>query len=673
MDAQEHFYSDDPKTGHPDVRTTLKDVNYYFLGNGHITAVVQICRSGEGTPVGLLIMNPEKFGHKRNCLTMAAENGLTDTMLKLSGERIELTPQPENVTASRHEFQSVPQVIIKWGNRQIEITEKLYCPDRKQGRLLREIELRNKGQENLSFRIETGAGSQTIAEMIHLNCGQKKSLLIEYILTGKNGIDSVRLNRCSQNEIEQDTLLYWQKTAACRFDSSLLNHLFNSAKYQLQANISYQGRQDASIWQYNLEWVRDQSMVVIGLTLSGQFELAGTMLDRLFTKFVTDNGDTVDSSRARPYTEVELDQNGELLLALKFYVDWSGDLTLLQKHRQKIKATAEFPLKDVFRHPEVSLMHNKREFWERHALHGIRDGMELMYQFYVCLGLESAASLAELVHHYEEATAWRKAAAEIRKDMLYHPQYALIEDNHFIKRRNVDGSPAIEAILATEEGLPANIPLLEPGKHYLDPDSSSVLPIVWEFIDAKSGLARQTLAGIEPLWNQRWTGGGYGRYHVASEPDSPGPWPFASLFIARAYFENGDDEKVWRVLRWLKQVPGAKSGATFEFYGPRQVPPYPQIGIVPWTWAEIIMLSVHHILGVRPEGNKLRLRPRLLSGLPGAKAELRVRNCRIKLEISRSKEKCGFYIDGEQISDATDEIVLDMPERDLTVELFVKE
>lgn len=604
---------------------------------------------------------------------MAAENGLTDTMLKLSGDRLDLTPQPQNVNASWQEFKGVPQVRVKWGNRQIEIAEKFYCPDRRQGRLLREIELRNAGKEDLSFRIETGADGQTIDETVHLNRGQKQTLLVEYILSEENGADSVRLNRRSQNEIEQDAILYWQKTAACRFDSSLLNHLFNTAKYQLQANISHQGRQDASIWQYNLEWVRDQSMVVIGLTLSGQFELAGIMLDRLLTKFVTDNGDTVDSSNIRSYEEVELDQNGELLLALKFYVDWSGDLTPLQKHWQKIKATAELPLKDVFRHPEVSLMHNTREFWERHALHGIRDGMELMYQFYVSLGLESAASLAELIQRRDEASAWRKSAAEIKKDMLSHPRYALIENNHFIKRRNVDGSPAIEAIPTTKEGLPADIPLLEPGKHYLDPDSSSVLPIVWGFIDAKSDLARQTLVSIEPLWNQRWTGGGYGRYHVTSEPDSPGPWPFASLFIARAYFEAGDDEKVWRVLQWLGRVPGAKSGATFEFYGPRQAPPYPQIGIVPWTWAEIIMLSVHHILGVRPEGNKLRLRPRLLSGLPGAVAELRVRNCRMKLEISRSKEKCGFHIDGEQVSEATDEIVLDMPERDLTVELFLKE
>ena len=40
INPSEHVYDDDPDLGHPDVRTRLKDVSYFFLGNGHIQAAV---------------------------------------------------------------------------------------------------------------------------------------------------------------------------------------------------------------------------------------------------------------------------------------------------------------------------------------------------------------------------------------------------------------------------------------------------------------------------------------------------------------------------------------------------------------------------------------------------------------------------------------------------------
>ena len=88
IDVQEHIYSDDPKSGHPDVRTYLKDVAYFFLGNGRIQAVIQSAPSGEGTPLGLLIQDPEKLRRKRDALTMDAVAGLEPTQISIvSGER----------------------------------------------------------------------------------------------------------------------------------------------------------------------------------------------------------------------------------------------------------------------------------------------------------------------------------------------------------------------------------------------------------------------------------------------------------------------------------------------------------------------------------------------------------------------------------------------------------
>ena len=412
-------------------------------------------------------------------------------------------------------------------------------------------------------------------------------------------------------------------------------------------------------------------MVLIGLVISGQFELAKTMLDRIFINFVTEDGDTVDSSQVRPHEEVELDQNGELILALRFYVDWTGDLSLLKKHWEKVKATANFPLKEVFRHPETFLFHNIREFWERHDLHGITDGMELMYQFYVSFGLENAAYLANLLDQTDEAKNWEKAAQEIREAMLFDPKYALVENGHFIKRRRVDGQIQQEVIIGKESKLPQGVPLTQDYSHFLNPDSSSVLPIVWGFIDPKSELAVRTLEHIERLWNQTWDSGGYSRYNVTSEADSPGAWPFASLFIARAYFEAENDEKVWRVLNWLNSVPGSKSGATFEFYGPRPVPPWPQIGIAPWYWAEILILFVHHFLGIRPSKDKLRIRPILLEGLNNGQTKIRFRDVWIELTMKKNEDKTrnGFWVNDQFYPFDENGIEIDIPEKDLEIKV----
>jgi hypothetical protein len=167
----------------------------------------------------------------------------------------------------------------------------------------------------------------------------------------------------------------------------------------------------------------------------------------------------------------------------------------------------------------------------------------------------------------------------------------------------------------------------------LNPDTCCVLPIAFGMVDPAAPISRATLANVESLWNQEWADGGYGRYHVSSEPDSPGAWPFASVFVARALVEARDSARAWRVLRWLATTDGSASGAWFEFNGPRIAPPFPQVGIIPWTWAELVLLFVHHVLGVRPEAGGIRVRPRLLAGMRGVDARIPVRDGSLHLEL----------------------------------------
>ncbi|NOY60002.1 MAG: hypothetical protein GXO75_13885, partial [Calditrichaeota bacterium] len=405
----------------------------------------------------------------------------------------------------------------------------------------------------------------------------------------------------------------------------------------------------------------------------GQFELARTLLVRMLQKFVTQDGDTVDSGKVRPPEETELDQNGVLLLALKTFVDWTGDVDLVKQHWGKIHAVTEFSLKPVFVHSLSGLLHNRREYWERHDAHGVVDGFELAYQMYVSVGLNCAAYLARLIGKDDQAREWEMNAKHIKKAMLTDSRFSLVKDEHFIKRRKVNGEEQEELFPSPGSILPPGVPLTNDIKHFLNPDSSTALPIVLDFVDPKSKLAKNTLAELEKLWNMNWSFGGYSRYNISSEPDSPGPWPLASLLISQAYFEAGDDEKVWRVLDWLNSIPGSNSGAWFEFYGSRPIPPCPQTGVIPWVWAEVIKFFIHHLLGIRPQWETINIRPRLLMGMEKMEAVVRIRSIKLHLCIQKAAKGAqkGYSINNQFTALDGDEIQIKHPIDDVHLQIYV--
>ena len=670
MDVQEHFYTDDPSRGPADARTNLDGAAYYFLGNGRIQAAVQICAAGAATPLGLLLMAPGRFGPKRAALTFHDELGLQPTMIRIRiGDHLSL-PNAASIQAQWTDVDGVPAVRATWRDDAFAVEELFYCPDRSTPSLVRRIGITGMPAGSGPAVICTGPPSRPMEMALSTEGEDGGTAALLYRLTGDSAAAMVNIEWCAPPPVTPESSAAWNRLAACAFDSDLLDHLYTAARNQLPAVIGPSGQMDGSIWQYNHEWVRDQAMVARSLTMLGEKELARTMLCRLLDEFITSEGATIDSDQVRSVEDVELDQNGELLAALKTYVDWTGDLSILREHWDRIRATAEFPLRQAFRHHPSGLLHNRREYWERHAMHGIEDGMELMNQFYVAVGLSDAACLARLVRRPEESRRWTEHAERLKDAILHDEHFALVHEGRFIKRRGMSGDVQATISATCSADLPPGIPLLEDGQHALDPDASAALPIAMEFIDPKGDLARRTLADIETLWNQRWEGGGYGRYHVTSEPDSPGPWPFPSMFIARAYLEAGDDEKVWRVLRWLASAPGGQAGSWLEFYGPRPVPPYPQVGIPPWTWAEIICFFIHHLIGVRPRGDELILRPRLLNGLNRARAIIGVRDHRIDLTVRRARtdEPCAFDVDGVRHRATDRGLRLPIPAHDLRIE-----
>jgi hypothetical protein len=668
IEVNERFYDDDPAKGHPDVRTKLKDVSYFFLGNGHIQAAVQIAPSGEGTPVGLLIMNPEHLGKKREALTCDHDSGLENTMIRITSASAAKTTRIGALEAGWLEDYEIPVAHILWQVGNFRIAEFFYCPDISQPVIMREVRLKNIANHIAQAHLKTGVLDKTVGEEFSLEPEGIKKTFLRYTLnsSGKHVI----LDLVPEAGVSRKALQYWKEKAYGLFGTPILDHYFNASRFQLPGVISKSGKVDASIWQHNQERVRDQAMMAVGLTISGHHEIAYRILDRLFEKFVTQKGNIKNSSEELGSDEVELDQNGMLLFALKNYVLWTDSQELISKHWNKIVATAEFPLSDVFLHSRSGLLANRKEYWGRHQNHGIVKGMELAHQLFAAEGLSAASTLAFIVSRESEALRWKKEAERIKNAMLDDSQYGLIDSRGFIKRRSIDG--VIQEIIKPlpKAQLPEGIPLSSSGEHRLNPDASSVLPIAMGFISPDSPLASLTLDSIEKLWNQAWKDGGYGRYNVSSEPDPPGPWPFPSLFIARSQVETGNFDKMWRTLQWLNKVPGALSGSWFEFYGQRSTPSFPQAGITPWTWAEMLILLIHHIIGIQPDVDHLRIRPKLIPGIEKIKASFPLRDNKIDIEIKSGSKKrsYGFRSNGKIIQSSEREAHISYLGKDLWVE-----
>ena len=635
INPSEHVYDDDPNRGHPDVRTRLKDVSYFFLGNGLVQAAVQWAPGGEGTPLGLLVMDPDRLRKKREALTMDADCGLERTMMGV--EVCGAWQQPAaGATRVRWTARSgVPAVEAVWSWAGGEATETFFCPDLETPRLVREVRVRCDAADG-AVRIRASAGSRTI--LADADAGGKPTSFVYRLLSDAGRVE-VSVESVSVAIAARDR---WASAAHLAFSDPLPERLGRASQFQLAAATSAAGRMDSSIWQYNREWVRDQAFVAIGHLMAGSRDVAALLLGRLLREFITPEGGAMDSSEVRSPDEAELDQNGVLLYALEQYVRWTGDVSIIAEHWARIAAAAEYPLRREFAHPESGLLVNSREFWERHRIHGITPGMELAHHVFVPIGLRAAARLAVAMRQAEQAARWASHAERLRAAALSHPQHGFVRDGVLVKRLNLDGTVQDRIEPASGSTIPPGAPLLRPGAHWLNPDTCVTLPVAFRFIAPDSELASRTLDSVEPLWNQEWQTGGYGRYHVSSEPDSPGGWPFASIFVARAALEAGRPERAWRVLRWLDAATGAEAGSWFEFYGPRSSPPCPQVGIIPWTWSEVLALLVEHVLGVRPRMEGLHVAPRLLPGLEHASARLRLGAGMLTLHVRREAGATAF-------------------------------
>ena len=478
------------------------------------------------------------------------------------------------------------------------------------------------------------------------------TLLLAQVPAGDRGQLVSQASALAGSKLDQalrDTVGSWAVMSSISTKDQTVQALFDKARFGLPAMIASDGTMDAGILEYGAQWVRDSSNTALGALHAGQFEAVSNILQRILTKMVSQDGVTMIAESFETPDREQFDQGGELLHLLRCYRDWTGDDSLVRRHRDLLIKVVERPLQPQFR-DDTGMVHNRREFWER----AFEDGYELSYQTYVILALREAAELAPALGAEDRAARWRTEADHIQHAMLSHPDRALVRDGHLIKRRNVTGEVANDT--AGFPGFMPDVPEKTERAHRLMPDASMALPIALGVVPARSDLARRTLDDLDGLWNTRWSDGGYDRYHTSGQPDQPGPWPFATTFILRAEHEAGNFGRSRRALEWLNTCQGGRAGLWFEEI-PSTRSQSPLCGLVCWTSGEVSLFVVRHYLGVNFEHGALAIRPALYPGSPPVQANLRYRQARLRLEVSGSGAIKSARINGQPVKPGKDGIV----------------
>jgi hypothetical protein len=699
---------------HPDFVTYQPGIEYFYLGNGDIQGAVQYSpEPGEESFIGFTIMDPENFCRKWSTFLFSPEHGLENTRLGVTlGRQADqgkgkagMYPGVRGFSVSRENFISigweypdgVPVVALCWNAGECAVKEEFFVP-REGALLFRRVRLTNRSEVqlpvNLSLSLYANFGLFTdirtvekgrtaradgLASMSLFSLDPHATVFGRYDVRTDAGLiapgktsesvygyaikDGERtLRKRSFPVLWRETSGEWKGRNTFESGNAILDRLYSVSRTELRSVISRSGRMDAGTWMYNMEWLGDHAMASESLLRAGFPDEARQLIEKNLRDSIGPDGRTIESGRFFGYEYTEIVQNGIMLFAVWNYVCWTGDRTLLKKYWPTIRLCGDFPLENYFLDPKTHLVHNRREFWERSDTHGIEDGFELAYQFWVSFGLARGAALAHLVGDRETARRWDAASAAIEETMFHDPVYRFIEDGHLIKRRTRDGRWQKEAVPPDRTKLPAGSPIAVEEHSYLDPDTITLLPILLEMIPCGSPLSRDTLRWIDGIWNQRWEGGGYPRYNVTGEDNPPAPWPLASMIVARASAAAGEYDRVWRVLEWLDRIAG-RSGSWFERCAQSITPPMPPVGVVGWTWYEILNLCSHHIAGLRPDVDALVVKPRLPDRIDTLSSSHLVRGAHVRVDVRRGSGGVHASLNGKDIPVAEGSVRIPYPAR----------
>ncbi|MBI9060697.1 MAG: hypothetical protein JEZ14_01830 [Marinilabiliaceae bacterium] len=657
---------------------------YFILRSGRAKMVIQQDKADLGPAFSYMLFdaeNPKQTIRKSDAYNYSAEQGIYTSALTVKMNNYPFTAMGQTTHTNWVIVDGIPSVEAVWWAGGIRVREVI-TPVSLNGIFKRQISLeaadlvgedsvsiclsipvagRKINNNGLAYRTKDASialvmpedlTQQVDAELKSIEAGpfliqpgetkiSESYLLVDVpMLNDTELAQRLEVLKSTLNEELVKTKNQWSKRNTLTCNDPLVQRSFDVNRNSLPAFVSDGGKMDAGIFEYGAQWVRDASHSTLGLIHIGEFEMARAALEHMLRDMINEHGTTMIASGFDEPDREQFDQMGEFMHTMKSYVDWTGDISLLTKYREKIIAMVERPLSSAFR-DETGMVHNRREFWER----TFEDAYELAYQTWVIQGLRDGADLARYFDADRKVDVWRKEADIIEDAMLTHPQKKLVNEGHLIKRRNVGGEMVdVVKMKGWVDGSPAST------EHFsrLMPDATLALPISLRIVDPRSELAKNTLDVLEGLRNLRWSMGGYERYHSSSQGDQPGPWPFATTFIMRAQHEAGDLENSRRALQWIYDHAGGRTGAIYEEI-PLLRTQQKGSGLLPWNSAEISYFMVHHMLGIKFKGDRMFIKPALYPQTSRLNANFRYRKGRIQLESEGSGKLAYAMVEGEKI------------------------
>ncbi|HEY9165349.1 MAG TPA: hypothetical protein VIS48_04225 [Candidatus Kryptonia bacterium] len=659
---------------------------YYVLRSGRVQMFVQSDKANLGSAFTYLLFdaqNASQSARKENAGNYSPLSGFQTSALEVSMGNFPFTALGQN-TVSRWIYENgIPKVEAVWWAGGIKVTEKISAIVG-QNTFVRSITLFGAqivDTERVKLRLGVPDGEvQSYPGMI-VSTGQRETIAVAVGQEGLNtdedknyleinaevppgsaktyetfvamqltsgdttsALDRIR-NLKSGGALLEQTRAAWKLESTVKTPDAVLQELYDNVRFTLPGYVSDVGIMDAGVFEYGGQWIRDASNTTLGLLQIGQFELARGLLSHMMDSMITNDGATMISSNYEKPENEEFDQMGELWDAMKNYYYWSGDSSLLKKNALKLIAMTNRPLRPEFC-DSTGMVHNKREYWERFAT----EGYELAYQIYVIEGLRDAIELARIIGAQDYVATWKAASSKMLRAMLHDPKLALVHNGALIKRRSPDGHIVDTVKYA---GYIIDSPALTESLQRLLPDAEMALPIALGIVDPKSALAKKTLDELMGLWNSRWSFGGFDRYNTSSQPDQPGPWPFATCFILRAQHEAGMYARSRETLEWLHNVQGGHSGAYFEEIPITRNQSF-TAGILPWPAAEVALFVVRHWLGVSFKDGHVVLKPNLYPGTGRVEASLRYNGSRIDLVVEDAGRVKSATVNGKPVKPQKD-------------------
>ncbi len=341
---------------------------------------------------------------------------------------------------------------------------------------------------------------------------------------------------------------------------------------------------DSSIFNYGRDyycycWPRDAAYAIWPLIRLGQFDEA-----KRFFAFARDTmhpdgylmhkyqPDRAIGSTWHPLLHdrtkelaIQEDETAIVLYMIGEYYRYSKDKVLVADYYDTfITKAADFMVRFV--DESTGLPHASYDLWEQKFLTSTYTVST------VIAGLETAAKLAEVVNHPDDAIRWLKVSASIRDGLtaLYHPDGYFRKG--FLLQENGD--------LAYDDAL----------------DISSLYgPFMFAGIDHTDERILGTLKQVEErLVNSSPIGGvirfEHDGYFLAKQQYKGNPWIVCTLWLAQLYLTLGRLQEARQLIDWtrLRALP---SGSFSEQFDPENGAPLSVTPLV-WSHAEFINIAL---------------------------------------------------------------------------------